>query len=107
VRDVSEVKHAGVVAEREWLFVGCGMERSQGARREFGTVPTAAGLVQLTERREARGLHTFLVLIDLKKCFDTVDKRVGEAALRRMGVRGKLLRAAMAKYKGRRMRVKI
>jgi hypothetical protein len=99
--------HAGTVAERERLFVGCGMERSQGARQGSGTVVTAAGLVQLTERREERGLCTFLALIDLRKCFDTVDKRVAEVALRQMGVRGKLLRAAMAKYKGRSMRIKV
>ena len=67
---------------------------------------TAAGVQQIVGSRVRRGERTLGAMIDLQKCFDTIDPRVVEVFMRSKGVNGTLLKNTMQKYCQKRVRAK-
>ena len=69
-----------------------------GFRRGRSTVDNCFILRALAERARARGVKLFLCAVDFEKAFDSVDRELLWAALRRAGIGGDMLRAVQAMY---------
>ena len=100
-------KFNGAVTKRLEVILNNNAARTQGATKGVGCVAQAMGLAQAIANRYERGERTYAALIDLKKAFDTMKHSIMRSTLQQRKVRGKLLRATMAKYRRRKVRIKI
>ena len=69
-----------------------------GFRKGRSTVDNCFILRALAERARARGVKLYCCAVDFSKAFDTVDRPLLWAALRRAGIGGTMLQAVQAMY---------
>jgi hypothetical protein len=76
-------------------------EFSNGFRRERGCADALYILKTVLRKRKEHGLHSWLLLLDIKAAFDTVPRDLMWECLRKCGVPEKLVRMLAAMYHDR------
>ena len=69
-----------------------------GFRRGFRTTDNCFILRALVERARAKGIKLYICAVDLEKAFDSVDRQLLWAGLRRAGIEGRMLATLQALY---------
>ena len=86
---------------------GLGMESQSGFTRGRGTVDGFFNVQQALEVRKANGLDTWALMLDLKKAFDRVDRKLLWIVLGRFGVPSTLIQVIRKLYDGSTLKMKM
>ncbi len=80
-------------------------ERQFGFRPKFSTIHNALDLYNLITQSLASGRPCLSIFVDIRKCFDMVDREILLSKFENCGIRGQILKWFRSYYSNRRQRV--
>ena len=92
---------------RAKLLIKAELDDTQSQKTDEGCERNVLILTQKIGERMEQGKKTYVMFCDLRKAFDTVDRKLLWAKMRKMGVHGKLLQKMKACYKGKKVAGKV
>jgi hypothetical protein len=94
-------------AARARIMIKANLDDTQSQKTDEGCERNVLILTQKIGERIENGKKTFVMFCDLRKAFDTVDRELLWAKLRKMGVHGRVLKKMKACYDGKKVAGKV
>jgi hypothetical protein len=89
------------------MLIKANLDDTQSQKTDEGCERNVLILTQKIGERMENGKKTFTMFCDLRKAFDTVDRKLLWAKVRKMGVHGKVLKKMKACYEGKKLAGKV